>query len=87
MRGGQQQAKPDVARPLDGRVRPHCGRLASFRRPHGTTPRGASDSWRLTEPAAQALRYSAGPSMNGDAANTDAALTFAFLVRLVLVAR
>ncbi len=25
MRGGRQLAKPDVARPLDGRVRAHCG--------------------------------------------------------------
>src|SRR5438874_236094 len=26
MRGGRQQAKPDVGRPLDGRVRPHSQR-------------------------------------------------------------
>jgi len=28
MRGGRQQAKPDVGRPLDGRVRRHRGTLA-----------------------------------------------------------
>ena len=33
-----------------------------MRQPRGTTPRGASDSLRLTRPAAQALRYSAGPT-------------------------
>jgi hypothetical protein len=33
-------------------------------------PRGASDSWRLTGLAAQALRYSAGPTMKHNAEMT-----------------
>jgi len=62
-------------------------RTALLWQPRGTTLRGASDSWRLTGPAAQALRYPAGPTMKHDAANTDAAATFPLVVRMMLVAR
>ena len=43
-------------------------RTAFLWQPHGTTLRGASDSLRQTRPAAQALRYSAGPTMKHNAA-------------------
>jgi len=43
MRGGRQQAKPDVARPLDGRVRPHSDSETHIRLP---SAHAATKAWK-----------------------------------------